>query len=59
MTEREQNLEGILKELLTQHFFGASLEWGHRNDITLQDAGLELYLKIAKEIPDVILFHKS
>lgn len=58
MTERERNLEVILKQLLTQHFFGVDLEWNYSDGYNLKNRDIELYLQIAKELPEVILFHK-
>ena len=58
MTEREKNLETILKQLLTQHFWSTDLEWGHRGGRSLKSEDLELYIQIAQEIPEVIMLHK-
>ena len=57
MTEREKNLEAILMELLTKHFYRTDLTWQYR-EVSLKDIDIELYLQIAKELPDAILFHK-
>lgn len=59
MGSREENLEVILKQLLTQHFYGTDLEWGYIEGQSLKSKDLELYLQIAKEIPEVILFHRD
>lgn len=58
MAEREAALEEILKQLLTQHFYSVDLEWSWREGLSLRDQDLELYLKIAKELPEVILHHE-
>ncbi len=58
MTERESALEDILKQLLTKHFYSVDLDWSWREGISLKDQDLELYLQIAKELPEVILHHK-
>lgn len=58
MTERENALEDILKQLLTEHFYGVDLEWSYNEGYNLKNKDLELYLKIAKELPEVILHHK-
>ena len=58
MTDREKNLEAILKQLLTQHFWSTDLEWGHTEGNSIKSLNIELYLQIAKEIPEVIMFHK-
>lgn len=59
MSSREKNLEAILKQLLTQHFYSTDLEWGYKEGQSLKSKDLELYLQIAKEIPEVILFHRD
>ena len=58
MTDREKNLETILKQLLTQHFWSTDLEWGHTEGYSLKSLDIELYIQIAQEIPEVIIFHK-
>lgn len=58
MTEREKNLENILRQLLTQHFCSTDLEWSHTEGNSIKSLNIELYLQIAKEIPEVIIFHK-
>lgn len=58
MTEREKNIEAILKQLLTQHFWSTDLEWSHREGNSLKSLDIELYIQIAQEIPEVIMFHK-
>ena len=58
MTDREKNLETILKQLLTQHFWSTDLEWGYTEGNSIKSLNIELYLQIAKEIPEVIMFHK-
>lgn len=58
MTEREKNLEAILMQLLTQHFYSVDLDWGYTEGNTLKSKDIELYLQIAKELPEAILFHK-
>lgn len=59
MSSREENLEVILKQLLTQHFYSTDLEWSYIEGQGLKSKDLELYLQIAKEIPEVILFHRD
>ena len=58
MTDREKNLEAILRQLLTQHFWSTDLEWGHTEGNSLKSLDIELYIQIAQEIPEVIMFHK-
>ena len=58
MTEREKNLEAILMQLLTQHFYSVDLEWGYTDGNNLKSKDIELYIQIAKELPEAILFHK-
>lgn len=58
MTEREKNLETILKQLLTQHFWSTDLEWSYREGNSIKSLDIELYIQIAQEIPEVIMFHK-
>jgi hypothetical protein len=59
MTEREKNLEAILKQLLTQHFYKTELEWGYVEGVSLKEKDIELYIQIAQELPEAILFHKE
>ena len=58
MTEREKNLEMILVQLLTQHFYSTDLEWGYIDGNSLKSKDIELYLQIAQEVPQAILHHK-
>ena len=59
MTDREKNLETILKQLLTQHFWSTDLEWSHIEGNSLKSLDIELYIQIAQEIPEVVMFHKQ
>lgn len=59
MTEREKNLENILKQLLTQHFYKTGLEWNYLEGVSLKEKDIELYIQIAQELPEAILFHKE
>lgn len=59
MTDREKNLEVIMRQLLTRHFFQTKLVWSYKEDISLKDIDFELYLQIAKELPEVLAFHKE
>ena len=58
MTEREKNLEMILVQLLTQHFYSTDLEWSYIDGKSLKSEDIELYLQIAQEVPQAILHHK-
>jgi hypothetical protein len=51
---REQQLEVALKQLVSTHFFGKSLEWAHCDGVTLFEKDFELYLQIASLLPEVI-----
>lgn len=55
MSNREKQLEIVLTQLLTQHFFTKDLEWGWQEGVSLKDRDLELYLQIANLVPQVIL----
>lgn len=59
MTDREKNLESILKQLLTQHFFSVDLEWGYPDSFSLKKADRELYIQILQEVPEVLGFHRQ
>ena len=58
MTEREKNLETILMQLLTEHFYSVDLDWSYNEGNSLKSKDIELYLQIARELPEAILFHK-
>lgn len=58
MTEREKNLETILKQLLTQHFWSTDLCCSLYAGESIKSTNIELYIQIAQEIPEVIMFHK-
>lgn len=59
MSEREKNLETILKQLLTQHFYTTDFKWNYYEGESIKNRDIELYVQIAKEIPETILFHKE
>lgn len=55
MTEREIELEEILYTLLTKHFYKRELFYGYSDVVSIFEQDIELYLKICKELPQVIL----
>lgn len=52
---REEQLENVLHQLISKHFFTARLEWGYGDkDACLLNVDLDLYLQIAQLVPEAI-----
>ena len=54
MSEREKELESILKKLLKENFCGKDLEWSYIEGYSIQDVDPKLYARIISILPEVI-----
>jgi hypothetical protein len=53
-TEREKQLEIVLKQLLVQHFCSKEFTWVWRDGLSIQSQDPELYAQIVKLLPGIL-----
>jgi len=53
-SNREQELEDTLRNLLTKHFFSTKFEWNYSDGVTLLDGDVSLYAKIVTLLPGIL-----
>lgn len=54
-SKRELELEEVLLDLLNTHFFSKELEWSWNEGYSLLSKDPDLYRKIIKLLPEVLL----
>lgn len=54
MSDREKQLEIILKQLISAHFYGEGLEWNWREGESLFSRDKGLWVQIYQQFPELI-----